>query len=385
MARRPRLSNVGEEPNENEVLTEAGVPAEGEATGEVGGFAPGTLEQINADMGVTTETETDIPAVPAGVVTPESNGEDANGGDAGDNEPDVDDEKSRNKARRALNKEIKAIGEAYGAGKTSMIALAEAVTEAAANNTISPENAGEIYDLFRKNADAKATMDDIGLVPDEAIMEKAPAETTDKSRAQQVSKVGAFIKLGNKFDETAVGLIRRARNMHLSLLAGDRKTLKPGSTYTTLYAVATAQMKKENLKPPRPLTDEDLAAIMTQEPKAEAKPKTGADKIVEAIKAIRQAQNGNNAEGEARREPVESAHLDDALNSLRAALGEVDGGNDALADYDKEMADAEKKRLDRVEAKAAKIRAEQEARAKRDADAKPKADADAKAKADAAA
>lgn len=380
MARRPRLSNVGEEPNENEVLTEAGVPAD-EATGEVGGFAPGTLEQINADMGVTTETETDIPAVPAGVVTPESNGEDANGGDAGDNEPDVDDEKSRNKARRALNKEIKAIGEAYGAGKTSMIALAEAVTEAAANNTISPENAGEIYDLFRKNADAKATMDDIGLVPDEAIMEKAPAETTDKSRAQQVSKVGAFIKLGNKFDETAVGLIRRARNMHLQLLAGDRKTLKPGSTYTTLYAVATAQMKKENLKPPRPLTDEDLAAIMTQEPKPEPKEKTGADKIVEAIKAIRQAQNGN----ETGRAPVESAHLDDALNSLRAALGEIDGGNDALADYDKEMADAEKKRLDRVEAKAEKIRAEQEARAKRDADAKAKADADAKAKADAAA
>ena len=132
----------------------------------------------------------------------------------------------------ALKRTVMGLGAQHGAGKTSMIALAEAVTEAAQDNVITPENVPEIYDKFREGVTAKSSYEDAGVVPDEAAMDRIGNVDQDKSREQQLSKLRQFVHLGNKYDSDALDLIRRARNMHIDLLrqAPDRRKSSAASS-----------------------------------------------------------------------------------------------------------------------------------------------------------
>lgn len=358
MVRRAKIANVGEEAEADPAaaVEQAFEPNDGE-----GGFGPGAEEAATAD----TQGEPEVTQESNEPGTEGENGGE-NGGDsaqdqadqeaAGVNATQKDDEAARKRGYRALLKDVGVTGADYGAGKTSMIRLAEVVTEGAMHDIISPEHADEIYDKFRAAADAKGTIEDAGLVPDEATMERAPANDKgdDKSRAQQLSKLRAFIKLGNKFTDDASDIVRRARNIHLGLLQGDRKTLKPGSTYTWLCNTATAQLKHATTtKTTHVFSDDEITALMTQEVE-EPKTKEGADKLLDAIIAAKAAQNGS-----ADRAPVPSDELAAAIDYLQQALAAVDPNKlkeyeDRLADAEAKKAEAEAKRAEAAAAKAAK-------------------------------
>jgi hypothetical protein len=342
MVKRAKLANVGEDIDDDAA---AAVETSFEPP-DAGGFAPGVAEAIagKADVDVTlASNEADTAQ------------DQADQEAAGINATAKDDEAAKKRSYRALLKDVGVTGADYGAGKTSMIRLAEVVTEGAMQDIISPEHADEIYDKFRAAADLKGTIEDAGLVPDEATMEHAPVVNgEDKSRAQQLSKLRAFIKLGNKFTDDAGDLVRRARNIHLGLLAGDRKTLKPGSTYTWLYAVATAQLKHATTtKTTHVFSDAEINALMSQ-PVTEPVAKEGADKLLDAIIAAKAAQNGS-----AERAPVPSDELTTAIEYLTAALAAVDPNKlneyeAKLAEAADKKAEAEAKRAEAAAAKAAK-------------------------------
>jgi hypothetical protein len=258
----------------------------------------------------------------------------------------------------ALKRVVIGLGAQHGAGKTSMIALAEAVTEAAQDGVVTPEQTGEIYDKFREGVKAKSEYEDAGEVPDEATMERLPTEDADKSREQQLSKLKRFILLGNKYQNDALDLMRRARNVHLDLLRqGNRKSIKPGSTYTVMVDIARAQLGRQDdaVKKAKAagqkfqgladvLTDNELNGLMTQEVK-DKEALTGADKILNAIKEAKAARNGG-----ADRNPVPSQELDNAIDWLIAALHATDPA--LLADYNKKLDDAEQAKIDAETRKA---------------------------------
>jgi hypothetical protein len=331
MVKRAKLVNTG---NENE--------------DEVGGFAPGVAEAIAEASAaeVAHESNDDV----------ETAQDAADQEAAGVNMSDKDIEKARKAGMRALQADVVQAGADYGAGHTSMIRLAEVVTEAAMKDIISPEHADELYDKFRAAADKKATMDDVGIVPDEATMDRPPVQDgEDKSRSAQLSKLRAFIKLGNKFVDDGSDIIRRARNIHVGLLRGDRKTLKAGSTHVWLYAIAVAQLKHAtSTKTMHVLTDDEMRALMTQAAK-DPTVKEGADKLLDAIIAAKAARNGS-----AERAPVPSDELDAAIDLLQQALAAVDP--DKLNDYEAKLADAETKKVE-AEAKRAEATAVKAARA----------------------
>jgi hypothetical protein len=326
MVRRSKLKNVGNE-------DEARVSAETEANAEE------TMAET-PDAGETEQASEQ--SSPAGEeVTQESEADQADLENAGVNVDEASDERRLRRERNTLLRDVAKIGEAYGAGLTSMISLAERVTEAAMHKAIGPKDAEDIYNRFREKADAKATMDDAGLVPDAATMEKAPKADPEKSRAQQLSKLRTFIKLGNTFDEDAADIVRRARNIHLELIAGDRSTVKVGSTYTILVGVASEQMSKARAG--QPMTNDDLYAWMSVEAR-EPQLKDGAGKILDALVSALAARKGG-----ADRAPVTSESLDAAIDCLRAALGEV--APERLQAYDDKVAATEKAKADKAEAK----------------------------------
>ena len=349
MARVP-LQNTGDVDTEIESSFVAGE--------EVGGFAPGVAEQITQGSNDTEQDIADQHAAGVGAAAPKANGS--------NNPPAA---MSVNKLYAALKTRVLKLGAQHGAGKTSMIGLAEEVTEAAAGGFITIEQVEDIYDKFREGVIAKSEYSDAGIVPDEATLERLPNEDPDKSRAQQLSKLRSFVKLGSHdgYRDDAVDLMRRARNTHIELLRqGDRKTLKQGSTYTIMVSIATAQLKAQDeaVKAAKAagqktqgvfapvLTDADLARLMSVEAK-EDRILTGADKILNAIKEASAARDGGKD-----RNPVPSDALDNAINWLKQALASEDPA--MLDDYHKALDDAEQKRIDaetrREEAAAEKAR-----------------------------
>lgn len=253
----------------------------------------------------------------------------------GGNVNPADDKRTKKRQRTALNRRINAIGEAYGAGKTSMIELAEEVTEAAVARTIGPTDAEDIYKEFRNAANDRATIDNAGTVPDPM--------TEETSLVQQVSKLRVFIHLGNQMEE-ALDIVRSARNVHLDLLKGDRRGVKKGSTYTILGSVAREAM--EDKYAGVPMTEEQIRDFL-EVPIIETATPDGAKKIRQALDLAEAARKGSpgNAKGEGYRAPVESVALDEAIQSLYQALG--DASAEAQAAYDKEKADAEAAKLEK--------------------------------------
>jgi hypothetical protein len=367
MVKRGKLVNTG---NENEEVTQQG-------NEEVGGFAPGVAEQIAGDMGGEStgeggDTEQDIaeqeaagvadkPTRPA-AVAPAANGSNA---------PRAQSTKSQ---FNTLKKKVQEIGELHGGGKTSMIKLAEIVTEYAQDGAITVEQVPEIYDRFKAGAVKGSTMAEIGEVSDEAAMGMAPA----KSIEQQLSKLRQFVILGGKYESDALDLVYKARNMHIELLRaaiGDaelKKGVKPGSTYSVLVDVARAQLKKQKeaveagkksgvkhtgLAPV--LTDAELRDLMTQEVK-EPVDKSGEDYLLDTLIKARATAKGSD-----KRNAITCEELDNAIEWLRAAMGKV--APDALAAYDAEERAALQAKAD---AKQAKDEAEAE-KARKAAEPKP--------------
>ena len=263
----------------------------------------------------------------------------------------------------ALKRTVMGLGAQHGAGKTSMIALAEAVVEAAQDNILTPDLVGDIYDKFREGVTAKSTYEDAGVVPDEAAMERIGNADQDKSREQQLSKLRQFIHLGNKYDTDALDLIRKARNMHIDLLrqalgsADAKKGVKPGSTYSIMVDVARAQLKKQKdaLEAGRKsgvkhtglapvLTDDELSALMTQ-PVKETQPMTGEEKLLAAYLTALAAEKGGKE-----RNPVPSDELSNAIQWLRAALAVT--APELLKEHEDSIAQSEQAKADKEQAKA---------------------------------
>lgn len=338
MVRKRRLENVGEAADESTVV---GAAPEG-VEQESGGFAPGTLEQINESMSDGEQTVDNAQQSAPSTVTPQSNT------DNGDNEDDQSSDRAKRREKNALLREVGKIGEQYGAGKTSMISLAEAVVEAAQAKTIGPNDADELYQRFKKGADAKAVLDDAGIVPDLATVEKGGVDD-DKSKTQQTSKLRTFIKLGNQYEDDASDLIRRARNTHLELLKGDRKLVMAGSTYTVLCGVAAQHVgEKGKARNNAIMDDAELRGFMAVEPR-DTKVKDSAQKLLDALVTAEAARRGSDE-----RAPITSAHLDDAIESLRMAFGDVEGGEGikTLDAYDAKIAKREQDAADKAAAKA---------------------------------
>jgi hypothetical protein len=329
MVRKAKLQNVGVEK----------IPADE----ELGGFAPGVQEQITADAG-EGNSESDAQETEASVEV-----------DA-ETEADMDaagvnvDPKSDRAKRSALMSEVAKVGKNYGAGKVSMIALAEMVTEAAASGLLTfndqrkkgapkKSDAQEVYDRFRSNADTKATLDG-GLVPDSVLTGKGGDEA--KAGKQQVAKLNAFIKFGNVFRDDASDLVTRARNIHIALLGDEeeRKLLKPGSTYSMLVAIAAKHVDKDELKAnPNHLVWEDdrLKGFMQVEGKETAEP-DAAKKLMDAIASAMAARDGSIKTG---REPaVETDLINDAIELVRHAVASENDGAKRLGEFDAKHAKA---------------------------------------------
>lgn len=377
MVKRPKLTNVGDETdpaNETETSFVPGEDINPEGNGEVGGFAPGALDVISGAAeapDAPTEQDTgeqdataDKPTRPA--ANPNAN---ANAGNGSNNPRTVSPKQQYTK----LKQEVAKLGMLHGGGKTSMIALAEAVVEAAQDGAITPEQTSEIYDKFKEGVTKASTYEDAGEVPDEAAMGAAPA----KSIEQQLSKLRQFVYLGNKYESDALDLIRKARNMHIELLrtAGAnpeaKKGIKPGSTYSVLVDVARLQLKKQKdaveagkksgqkhtgLAPI--VSDDELRALMTQEVR-EPVDKTGEDKLLDTLILARATYKGSD-----KRNAITSEELANAIEWLRQALAKADP--DMLAQYDADEAAAAQAKAQAAadKAEAERVKAEKAAQPK---------------------
>ena len=261
---------------------------------------------------------------------------------AGVNIDEKAEKKIRNTELKALKKDLKELGTLYGGGKTSMINVAERVTQAAMKKAVSLADAENIYDLFHNAAEAKATIDDAGVVPDAAVEEKPLSKDAAENKKQQVRKFEQFIELGNKFDETAEDLIRRARNIHLKALAGNRDTVKPGSTYTILVAIARANKTRKESQ--GVMSDQEINDYLYVAPKPENAQADEWKKVEQAIDAVQAALRGGR--GDNARAPIEAhtvpgQHLLRALEELRQALGA--GAPERLDALDKAESDRAQK------------------------------------------
>jgi hypothetical protein len=244
-------------------------------------------------------------------------------------------EKTLVREKRALLKDVGLIGAAYGAGKTSMISLAERVTEAAMSGSINPKDAEDIYNRFKEKADAKATLDDLtSPVPDAATADKPSQVDDDKSKKQQLSKLRSFIKLGNEYEDDGLDIVRRARNIHLRMLEGDRKAVMQGSTYTILVSVASHQVKDGKGVP---MTDDEIEDFLGVEQHDKAPP-DGMAKLEAALANAKAAQKGGKE-----RAPIESEHLDRAIQALREAIAEQPNGEERLKAIDEKANKQEEK------------------------------------------
>lgn len=352
MVRKVTLQNVGEEPMEDTLDVVFEDQSNPEVVESEGGFAPGALEHIQgeaqphavgAEVPQHSESETNGDEEPTAEEQAQT---EADLEAAGVNISEAQEEKVRRREYKALIKDVKEYGANKGVGATSMINLAERVTEAAMKHAIYPDDGNAIYDAFAEARDKKGQLDDVGAVPDEANMEKAPNQSTEDSYNSQLSKIKSFIKLGNKHDKSAGDLVRRVRNIHIGLLKGDRETLKKGSTYTIMTSLASANEKRTTAQ--GVMTDQEIRDYLYVAPKPETA-KDGIGKMEDALASCKAARKGGKD-----RDPIDNVHLDNAISELRQAIGECDPAR--LAEIDKKEAEAEAERIQKEEEKEERAR-----------------------------
>lgn len=359
MVKRPKLANAGED-NDIDPASEldASFVPEGNPEGNTG---DADTDQDIADQEAAGVAPT--PTRPTAHAQAQAQGN-------GSNNPRTQSPKAQfNK----LKGDVFKLGALHGGAKTSMIALAEVVTEAAMDGAITVDQVPDIYDSFKRGATKASVYEDAGEVSDEAAMGMAPA----KSIEQQLSKLRQFVILGGKYESDALDLIRKARNMHIELLRaanGDaevKKGIKPGSTYSVLVDVARLQLKKQKdaveagkksgvkhtgLAPLA--TDVELRDLMTQEVR-EAVEKTGEDYLLDTLNKAKATYRGSKT-----RNAITSDELANAIEWLRQALAKADP--DMLAKHDAEeakaVADAQQAAHEKAERE--RIKAEQAAQPK---------------------
>jgi hypothetical protein len=361
MVKRPKLENTGDEIDPANELDSSFVPGENDVVTHEGNEDATDTEQDLADQeaaGVAT-----TPTKPTAHAA-------ANAGNGSNNPRTM----SPNAQFNRLKTEAQKLGALHGGGKTSMIALAEIVVEAAQDGAIEPEKTSEVYDRFKAGVSKASNYEDAGEVPDEAAMGAAPA----KSIEQQLSKLRQFVKLGNKYESDALDLIRKARNMHIELLRNAaatpevKKGIKPGSTYSVLVDVARAQLKKQSdaiEAGKRPgatkhtglapiLTSDELRDLMTQ-PVREPVDKTGEDKLLDTLILAKATYKGSE-----KRNAITSDELVNAIEWLRAALAKA--APDLLSQHDAEELQAAeaKAQVAADKAEAERVKAEKAAQPK---------------------
>jgi hypothetical protein len=357
MVKRPKLENVGDETEVDPAaeLETSFAPSENGANPEGNVETTGETEQDIADQeaaGVIPDKPTRPAAAPAA-------------GNGSNNPRTVSPTAQFNK----LKSDAQKLGAVYGGGKTSMIALAEIVTEAAQDRAITPEQTKDVYDRFKAGVSKASSYEDAGEVPDDAALGSAPA----KSIEQQLSKLRQFVILGNTYQFDALDLVRKARNMHIELLRaanGDvqvKRGIKPGSTYAIMVDVARAQLgkhkkaveaakaagqKMQTLAPT--LTDDELRTCMTQEV-INPVDKTGEDYLLETLNKAKATYRGSD-----KRNAITSDELANAIEWLRQALAKAapellskhDAEEQAAADA-KQQAAADKAERERIKAEKA--------------------------------
>lgn len=348
MVKRNKLVNTGELSSDAEIDPADAVDAS---------FTPGETNPESNTSGDGQDTDADLAdQEAAGVVADKPTRPAAAPAHNGSNNPRP---MSTTAQLNKLKSDVFKLGALHGGGKTSMIALAEAVTEAAQDGVITVEKVPEIYEKFKAGATKASTYEDAGEVSDEAALGAAPA----KSIEQQLSKLRQFVILGNRYESDALDLVRKARNMHIELLRaanGDaevKKGIKPGSTYSVLVDVARAQLgkhkkmveankaagiKSTSLAPL--LTNDEMRTIMTQEV-IEPVDKTGEDYLLDTLIKAKATAKGSD-----KRNAITCEELDNAISWLRAALAKV--APDMLAKHESDIAAAEQARVDAAAAKA---------------------------------
>ena len=363
MVKRPKLENVGDETEVDPAaeLETSFVPGEGAANPEGNAETTGETEQDIADQ-EAAGVVADKPTRPAAIPHAPANG--------GNNPRTVSPKTQFNN----LKSKVLGLGKIHGGSKTSMIALAEAVVEAAQDGAITPEQTSEVYDKFKEGVSKASSYEDAGEVPDAAAMGAAPA----KSLEQQLSKLRQFVYLGNKYESDALDLIRKARNMHIELLrtanenAEAKKGIKPGSTYAILVDVARLQLKRQKeaveagKKPGATkhtglapvLSDDDLRSVMTQEV-IEPVDKTGEDYLLDTLNKAKATYRGSD-----KRNAITSDELNNAIEWLRQALAKAAPDLLAKADADEQAAAQAKQDAAAEKAERERIKAEKAAQPK---------------------
>jgi len=348
--KRPKLDNVGEETDPANEVETSFVPGEGAANPE-----GNTPEVGEADVSEQDIADQEAAGVVADKPTRPAATPNASAGNGSNNPRTVSPKAQFNK----LKSDAQKLGALHGGGKTSMIALAEIVVEAAQDGAITPEQTSDVYDKFKEGVTRASSYEDAGVVPDEAAMGAAPA----KSIEQQLSKLRQFVYLGNKYESDALDLVRKARNMHIELLrnalanSDAKKGVKPGSTYSILVDVARAQLKKQKdaveagKKPGATkhvglapvLTDDELRGLMTQEVN-EPVDKTGEDKLLDTLILAKATYKGSD-----KRNAITSEELSNAIEWLRQALAKA--APELLSQHDaEELAAAQAKEQAKADA-----------------------------------
>jgi uncharacterized protein YjhX (UPF0386 family) len=250
--------------------------------------------------------------------------------------------------KKALLIEARKYGEADGAGKKSHIRFAGVLVRGGASGVLvetgKSQDASELYDAFMNASEKEAA----GFTDSEK-----------KSRAAQLSKVRAFIRLGRKYEDTALEIFENAKDVHKALIAsddGDR--VKFRSTYTGVYSIAVAQCKPE--RQGEPLTPAEMKELLLDH--TVQKETTGVTILIQALNLIESAMRGRaptaNSGG---RDPINHVGFPNIVDALRTIIGSND--MDALTERDTAIEELKAKKQAAAEKKAKEL-ADKEAKAK---------------------
>jgi len=259
-------------------------------------------------------------------------------------QPNRDDDK------KSLMRQAKEFGKADGAGKRAFIRFARVLVQGGASGVLTPspksQDAGDMYRAFSESSVAEAG----GLT----TAEKA-------SQASQLSKVRAFIRLGQKYEDEAEPIFDDAMDLHKQVMASPElsERVKLRSTYAAVCSVAVAQCKPE--AGGQRLTREQMEAVLLNEP-IEVKETTGVSLLIQALNLSESAHRGRAATEKSNgREPIRHQTLVNIIEAMRVLLGEI--GAEELAQRDADIAAIAKRKAD-AKAKREQAEAEKEAKAR---------------------
>jgi hypothetical protein len=245
-------------------------------------------------------------------------------------------------------KQAEKFGEADGQGRRAFIRFARVLVQGGASGVLTPspksQDASDMYGSFTKGS----------------VKEAGGLTTAEKSStASQLSKVRAFIRLGQKYEDEAETIFDDAISLHKAVMASPElsERVKLRSTYSAVCSVAVAQCKPE--AGGQRLTREQMETVLLNEP-VEIKETTGVTLLIQALNLLESAQRGRAATEKSNgRDPITHEHMQPIVDAVRGVIGAIDA--DALAQRDADIAAIAKRK---AEAKAKREQAEAEKEAK---------------------